>query len=427
MASICFFFQVHQPYRLRRYSVFDTDPFYYDDRKNAEIARRVAERCYLPTTGLLTDLARRHHGDFKVSFAISGSALDQFESFCPDVIDNFRQLVDTGCCELLAEPYHHSLAFLYSRDEFVQQVDMHIDRIKDLFGVTPTVLANTELVYNNDLANYVASLGRFKGTICEGVDRILGYRSPNYIYRPPAMGGSDAQFSLLLKNYRLSDDIAFRFSNRAWADWPLTPEKFVGWVRKATQDGPVCNLFMDFETFGEHQSVHTGIFDFLDALPGQVFESGDGDLGFATPTECIEHHEPVGEYDVPHMISWADTERDLSAWIGNAMQSNALQELFKLERPIKDRLAAASTPEERQHARYLLQDWRKLTTSDHVYYMCTKHFADGVVHQYFNPYASPYDSYINFMNVLDNLRARLAQAPKSQKSTTTIPKPSHAT
>ncbi|MCK4873648.1 MAG: glycoside hydrolase family 57 protein [Phycisphaerales bacterium] len=419
MVAVCFYFQVHQPYRLRRYSVFDTDPFYFDDRKNAELCRRVAERCYRPATELLIDLCRRHAPHFKVSFSISGTILDQLESFSPDILDLFKRLVDTGACELLAEPYHHSLAFLYSRDEFTRQVDLHTERIASLFGVQPTVFCNTELVYNNDLAYYVASMGRFRGILCEGVDRILGYRSPNHVYRPPNTDASSngRPFALLLKNYRLSDDIAFRFSNRDWPHWPLTAETFADWIARIDGEGEVCNLFMDYETFGEHQNVQTGIFDFLEQLPEAVLGHNGSEMSFKTPSECLDAHEPVDEYDVPHMISWADTERDLSAWVGNAMQSNALHELFKLESPIRDKLASAMTLEEKKHAGYILTDWRKLTSSDHVYYMCTKHYADGVVHKYFNPYASPYDGYINFMNVLDNLRARLNRSVAAASAT----------
>jgi alpha-amylase len=412
MVSICFYFQVHQPYRLRRYSVFDTDPFYFDNAKNMEICRRVADLCYRPTTRLLIDLCQRFHPDFRVSFSLSGTVLDQFEAFCPDVIELFQQLVATGCCELLAEPYDHSLAFLYSRDEFVEQVDRHTQRLQSLFGVTPRVFCNTELIYNNDLAAFLHQMGRFHGALCEGVDRILGYRTPNIAYRPPNIPAADAgsPLTLLLKNYRLSDDIAFRFSNQDWEDWPLTPAKFVDSISRIEGSGSTCNLFLDYETFGEHQNTETGIHDFLAQLPEAALSAGS--LNFRTPSQVIEESDPQEAYDVPHMISWADTERDLSAWIGNAMQANALHELYRLERAIKDKLDSAESTEQEQHASYILEDWHKLTASDHVYYMCTKHFADGVVHQYFNPYASPYDGYINFMNVLDNLRTRLTRTPQ---------------
>ncbi len=426
MASVVFYFQVHQPFRLKRYTVFDTNHFYFDTQKNGEICRKVADKCYRPATSLMLDLVRRHKGRFKIAYALTGVVLDQLQEFCPDVLDIFKRLNDTGCVEFVGETYYHSLSFLYSRAEFTEQVNMHTRKIQQLFGQTPRVFRNTELIYNNDLAHFVHSMTdegldpknpkgtgkkRWLGAICEGTDPILGFRSPNYVYKPPhtGQGPHDKPFGLLLKNYRLSDDIAFRFSNRGWAEWPLSAEKFAGWVHHINGDGFLCNLFMDYETFGEHQWADTGIFQFLDALPEKVFDTAPGQNHFNTPSEALERFDPVGVYDVPHMISWADTERDLSAWLGNAMQSNALQETYKLERPIKDRLARAlaGTDEgEKSEAAHLLEDWRKLTTSDHFYYMCTKYWSDGDVHKYFSPYDSPYDSYINFMNVLDNVRQR---------------------
>jgi len=387
--SICFYFQVHQPFRLRRYSVFDTDHHYLDDAKNAELCRKVTAKCYLPATRLILDLVRRYEGHFRVSYSLSGVILDQFERYAPEVIDVFQRLAETGCVEFLTETYYHTLSFLYSRDEFAEQVAMHRDRIAQLFGCTPQVFRNTELVYNNDLGAYVADMG-FKGAICEGADHLLGYRSPNYVYRPP----STDKVALLLKNYRLSDDMAFRFSNRHWSEWPLTAEKFAGWIGQVNGKGHTVNLFMDYETLGEHQWAETGIFEFLNHLPHEVFKCRDNN--FKTPSEVIDTYPVSGVYDVPHMISWADTERDLSAWLGNAMQSNALHELYRLEKDVK----ASGDPN-------ILRDWRIMQTSDHFYYMCVKYFSDGDVHKYFNPYDSPYDSYINFMNALDNLRSRL--------------------
>jgi alpha-amylase len=429
MASVVFYFQVHQPYRLNRYTVFDNTHFYFDTKKNGDICRKVADKCYRPATSLILDLVKRHKGNFKVSYAITGVVLDQLAEFAPDVLDLFKQLADTGCCEFIGETYYHSLSFLYSRHEFTEQVNMHTRKIQELFGQTPRVFRNTELIYNNDLAHFVSNMTdeglpgtdpkkpkkRFMGCICEGADHILGYRSPNYVYRPPHTGAGPhgKPFGLMLKNYRLSDDIAFRFSNRGWAEWPLTAEKFADWVNQINGDGYLCNLFMDYETFGEHQWDQTGIFEFLRSLPEKVFDVNPGHNHFNTVSEALERFEPVGEYDVPHMISWADTERDLTAWLGNAMQSNALLETYKLERGLKERLKRAMAngdEHEKTEAAHALADWRKLTTSDHFYYMCTKYWADGDVHKYFSPYDSPYDAYINFMNVLDNMRARAMPA-----------------
>ncbi|MCH8822189.1 MAG: alpha-amylase [Planctomycetes bacterium] len=400
MASVCIYFQVHQPFRLRRYSVFDNDPFYFDNDANKAIFEKVANKCYRPATQKILDLVKRHQGRFKVAYSISGVALEQFEAWGPDVIDLFQQLKETGACEFLAETSHHSLSFLSSREEFIEQVSIHHDLVKRLFGYEPQVFRNTELTYSNEVASHIASQGKYKGILCEGVDQLLGYRSPNYVYVPPGTHGnlSGARVKLLLKNHRLSDDIAFRFSDRNWSEWPLKAETFAKWVDQINGEGYICNLFMDYETFGEHQWEDTGIFEFLDSLPEKIFDVNPGQNDFATPSECIERYEPVGEYDVKHMTSWADTERDLSAWLGNSMQEAAAAELYRLEEPIKARYAAGDE--------YILEDWRKLTTSDHLYYMCTKYWADGDVHKYFSPYDSPYDSYINFMNVLDSLRTR---------------------
>ena len=392
MASVCFYFQMHQPYRLRRYSVFDTEPSYFDTYRNAEILRSIAGRCYEPAAKRLLKLVQKYDGRFKVSFSITGVLADQLKRHAPDALKLLVELAQTGHVEVLGETYHHSLAFLYSREEFTDQLDLHTKLIEETFGQTPRVFRNTELIYNNDLAHYVAGLNRFDGVLAEGADAVLSGRAPTQVYRPPHTDS----LKLLLKHYRLSDDIAFRFSNRDWPEWPLTAEKFAGWVSRIGTNGTpgdLCNLFLDLETFGEHQWEQTGIFEFLDALPGEILKDKANQI--VTPSQAIAQHESADEFDVPHMISWADTERDLSAWLGNAMQSNALHELYKLEQPIKRAGDAA-----------LLEDWRRLTTSDHFYYMCTKYFADGDVHKYFNPYESPYDSYINFMNVLDNVRTR---------------------
>lgn len=411
MPAVCFYFQVHQPHRLRRYSVFDTDERYVDDAKNAEIMRKVAEKCYRPATRVLLEQVRRHAGAFRIAFSLSGTALEQMESYAPDALESFRALVATGHVELLNETYHHSLACLYSPAEFEDQVRLHARKVHSVFGQTPTVFRNTELLYSNAIVGQIAALkdasgkGMFNAMLCEGTVRELARRSAGWVYRPPGdVRGRDGRpFALLTKNYRLSDDIAFRFSNRAWEGWPMTPQAFAKAIADQKAD-EVVNLFMDFETFGEHQWSDTGIFDFLSGLPSAVLAQRG--TRFLTPSEVAREHETRAVLDVPNPTSWADTERDASAWCGNAMQQNALAELFALEKPIKHLVSRAGGQAEAS-ARAILLDWRRLTTSDHAYYMSTKWFADGDVHQYFSPYESPYDSYINFMNVLDSLRARV--------------------
>ena len=401
MASVVFYFELHQPFRLRRYSVFDTDPFYFDNAANERILLKVADKCYRPATAKLLDLVQRHDRRFRVTFSVSGTALQQLEQWAPDVLDTLRRLVDTGACELLDETSHHSLAFLFSKPEFDAQVKAHNAEIARLFnGYRPRSFRNTELIYGNELAGHVAWLGGYRAVLCEGTDRLLAGRSPNYVYAPPARATPHGHepVRLMLKNYRLSDDIAFRFSDRNWKEWPLDAHRFAKWVNQINGDGNVCNLFMDYETFGEHQWASTGIFEFLDALPGAVFDVNPGHNDFQTVTEAAERHAPAGEYGCEGFISWADSERDLSAWLGNPLQDNAAAQLFGLEEAVKARHAAGD--------QWILEDWRKLTTSDHLYYMCTKYWADGDVHKYFSPYETPYDAYINFMNVLDNLRTR---------------------
>jgi alpha-amylase len=398
---VCFYFQVHQPYRLRHYTIFDSDANYFDEARNGEICRKVAGKCYLPTNRLLLRLIKEHRGRFRVAFSLTGVVLEQFRQFAPDVLASFQELADTGCVEFLGETYYHSLSFLFNRDEFAEQVRMHRQLIEELFGQRPCVFRNTELIYNNDLAREIERLGGFKAVLTEGADHILGYRSQNYDYRPP-----DTQnLKLLLKNFRLSDDIAFRFSNRQWSEWPLRPGKFGQWVNAVNGNGYTVNLFVDYETFGEHQWEDTGIFGFLRELPGEILKHPDND--FKTPGEVADSYDAVGTVDVPGLISWADTERDLSAWLGNNMQHNAITHLYELAEAVH----RTANPD-------LLRDWRRLQISDHFYYMCTKYFSDGDVHKYFNPYASPYDSYINFMSVLDNLRSRCTrQAPRQDIAT----------
>ncbi|MDI6726084.1 MAG: glycoside hydrolase family 57 protein [Smithellaceae bacterium] len=385
MPGVCLYFQVHQPCRLRHYTVFriGRDHEYFAEEDNREILAKVAQKCYLPANRILHDLIRQYQGDFRVAFSLSGVALDQFSRYHPEVMDSFKGLADTGCVEFLNETYYHSLAFLYSDKEFARQVKLHQEKISLHFGQQPTTFRHTELIYNNELAAAIKQLG-YRTILTEGADRILGWRSPNYAYQPANI----PEVTLLLRNYRLSDDISFRFSNRAWSGFPLTADKYAHWLHQIFRQGDIINLFMDYETFGEHQWRETGIFDFLSALPGEILKHPD--FVFMTPGEASREIKPIAELNIPEFISWADTERDMSAWQGNNMQKDAARSLYQL---------AESLPEGDER---LMDIWGRLQTSDHFYYMCTKWFADGTVHKYFNPYQSPYDAYINYMNILDD-------------------------
>lgn len=395
MPAVCFYFQVHQPWRVKHYRIFDIgkDHQYFNHEgfgnlNNRQILEKVANKCYLPTNYILLELLERFP-EFKISFSISGVALEQFEKFCPELINSFQKLVRTGRVEILSETYYHSLSYLYSKDEFKKQVQMHKDKIKELFNYSPSVFRNTELIYNNDITREIEEMG-YKGILTDGVDHILGWRSPNFVYKP--VGANSIK--LLLKNYRLSDDIAFRFSQQSWEEYPLYSSKFAQWVSAYNGNGEVVNLFMDYETFGEHQPAESNIFEFLRYLPLEILKNPDN--SFVTPREAVELFNPVAELDIPHFISWADMERDLSAWLENNMQKEAINKIYELEEDIL-KINDAS----------LLEDWRKLQTSDHFYYMCTKWFNDGDVHKYFNPYESPYDAFISYMNVLNDLKIRI--------------------
>lgn len=375
---------------------------YFDDASatdlnNQRILQKVAKKSYIPTNKLLLELLKTYP-KFKVSFSLSGVLLDQLEQFSPETLELFQELVKTGRVEILDETYYHSLAFLHSKSEFKHQVKLHRDKVKQLLGVTPRVFRNTELIYNNEVAQVVEEMG-YQGILAEGADHILGWRSPNFLYQPQGT----KKIKTLLKNYKLSDDIAFRFSSKDWTEYPLTAPKFAAWVSAVNGNGNLVNLFMDYETFGEHQWEDTGIFEFLKALPGEVLKHPDND--FVTPSEAIERYPAMGELDVPYYISWADVERDLSAWLSNPMQHDAMQKIYDLEENI---LASGD--------RKLIDDWRKLQTSDHFYYMCTKWFADGDVHKYFNPYSSPYEAFIAYMNVINDLKLRIPQKSKQSKT-----------
>lgn len=398
MPSVCFYFEVHQPYRVRAYDAFQVGRHhdYFDDKLNREVMQKVARKCYLPANAAMLRLIERHRGKFRVAFSITGVALEQMRAYAPEAIESFRRLVDTGAVELLAETYYHSLASRYDLEEFREQVAMHTRLMQQLFGVTPRVFRDTELIYDDALGREVAALG-YRGILSEGPDDVLDWRSPNFVYRT-----ADADLPLLLKNYRLSDDIAFRFSNRGWSDFPLTADKFARWVHQLSDSGNTVNLFMDYETFGEHHWPETGIFEFLDHLPNAVLAHPA--WSFRTPSEVIETYPPIAPLSFPRTASWADSARDLSAWNGNDMQARALSRIYALGARIKRRNNPA-----------LLALWRKLTTSDHFYYMSTKWFGDGEVHAYFSPYESPYEAFINYMNALDDLeQSVLAAGPSNE-------------
>lgn len=394
--AIVLYLHVHQPYRVRHYTVFDSgadhnyfDAAYEDDTSNERILRKVAEKSYLPTNARLLKFLQ-DNPSFKLSLSLTGTVIEQLERWCPEALESFKALTDTGRVEILAETYHHSLAFFYSRSEFEIQVEMHKQKVQAVFGQTPRVFRNTELAYNNDLAHWADQAG-YKGILAEGWDPILGWRNPNFMYQPTYTDN----IRLLLKNYKLSDDIAFRFGDQNWSEWPLTADKFAHWLSEDHQ-ATNFNLFMDYETFGEHQWQESGIFAFLDHLPSEWLKT-EGHT-FMTVSEAIDTFEPVDRIDMPQTVTWADTERDLSAWLGNAMQHNAVNALYGLA----DKIIGSNDL-------VLIENWRRLQTSDHLYYMCTKWFNDGDVHAYFSPYKTPYEAYINFMNVYHDLRFRLAE------------------
>ena len=397
MKTVNLYFQVHQPWRLKVYRFFNIgkDHNYLDDFTNRAIMQKVARQCYLPMNALLLNLIKEHKGAFKCSFSITGSAVEQFRAYAPEVLDSFRALAETGCVEFLAETYSHSLAALSSKEDFVEQVKLHSKMIKEEFGKKPVAFRNTELIYSDQIGEMVSALG-FKTILAEGAKHVLGWKSPDYVYT----NAIDNRLRVLLRNYKLSDDIAFRFSNQGWDQYPLTAEKFAGWVKEDA--GEVVNLFMDYETFGEHQNASTGIFEFMRALPDAVLANTQ--LKFVTPSEAAAKHQPVAPLHVPYAISWADEERDTSAWLGNELQNEAFEKLYSLEKGV-----LAAKDEE------LLADFRKLQESDHFYYMCTKFFSDGAVHKYFNPYDTPYEAFINYMNVLSDFALRVEKKNNKPK------------
>ncbi len=392
MKAICFYFQIHQPFRLKRYRFFDigNDHYYYDDFANDDIITRIAHHSYIPAAESLLRMIEQSNGAFRCALSITGVALEQCEHYVPEFIDLLKKLADTGKVEFLAETYAHSLASLAEPEEFAAQVKAHDDKIFELFGVRPKVFRNTELIYCDDLAPQIAAMG-YKGVITEGAKHILGWKSPNYVYS----AASAPKLKMLLKNSKLSDDISFRFSNSEWDAYPLTADKYIDWIANTPDDEQIVNLFINLETFGELQNRDTGIFQFLEALPRFAKERG---IDFWTPSEAISKLKPVGELSVMHPISWADEARDTSAWLGNKLQNEAFSKLYS----VAERVRLCDD-------RRLKQDWYYLQASDHLFYMATKHMNDGAVHSHFSPYETPFQAFTNYMNVLSDFIVRVEE------------------
>ena len=417
MRTICFYFQIHQPFRFRRYRFFDmgVNHYYYDDYSNESILKRHEAKSYLATNKILLDVIKEYGTRFKVAFSISGTALDQMELYAPELLESFQKLAKTGCVEFLGETYSHSLASLKNRDEFEMQVKAHSDKIQQLFGKRPTAFRNTELIYNDEIGSWVADMG-FKIALTEGAKHILGWKSPNFVY----CNAINPKLKLLLRNYKLSDDIALLFSNKGWSEYPLTTEKFVGWLKNLDAKEEVVNLFMSYETFGTFHGADSGIFDFLRALPKAVFTHSK--LTFSTPSEIADNLQPIAPMNFMHPVSWRDEARDVSVWLGNELQLEASNKLYAL----RDKAMNCGDP-------VLQKDWQYLQVSDHFFYMSTKFFTDGM-HSSFNPYNSPYDAFINYMNILSDFELRVNQcigskvveekkiAPIMQQKTEAAPK-----
>ncbi len=399
MLNIILYFQVHQPTRLHRYGVLDIgrSDSYFDDTLNRKIIDKISEKCYLRMNRLLLDLIDAWQGRFKIAFSITGAFIDQLRHFRPDVLESFDLLAQTGQVEFIGETYYHSLSFLFDETEFLEQVKMQSDLMEAQFGFAPVTFRNTELIYSDKIADLVTHMPQFKTILTEGADKVLGWRSPLYAYKT-----HNHNQLLLLKYYPLADDIAFRFSDKKWPGYPLTVDTFVNWLEKLPLIEPAdrnlyVNLFMDYETFGEHQWSDTGIFEFISRLPAKVLENDF--LGFTRPCEVPENlnYDPY-PLSIPEPISWADTERDLSAWLSNSLQWNATKTFYD----ILERIKLDGKTE-------LLETARKLSTSDLYYYMCTKYFQDGDVHKYFSPYSTPEQAYVYFVNILADLEKRVEE------------------
>ncbi len=389
--AICFYFQVHQPFRLKRYRFFDLghDHYYYDDFSNESIMRKVAGKCYLPANKVIMDLIQKHKGKFKVAFSLSGIVINQFRLYAPEVLESFRQLAETGMVEFIAETNAHSLASLKNRSQFEHQIEIHREMMKTFLGVETTSFRNTELIYSDQIGSWIADMG-FKSMLTEGAKHVLGWKSPNYLY----CNAVNPRLKVLLRNFVLSDDLAFRFSNKSWSAWPLTADKYASWLNKLAPKSELVNIFLDYETFGEHNWKETGIFDFLQHLPGAILKKTP--FRFMTPSEIADTLQPVSAISVTSPISWADEERDITAWMGNELQVAALDKLYELSDKVK-----------KCNDEQMNKDYEYLQSSDHFYYMATKFFSDGAVHAYFNPYETPYDAFMNYMNVLSDFEIRV--------------------
>ncbi|MDR1556345.1 MAG: glycoside hydrolase family 57 protein [Tannerellaceae bacterium] len=393
MKTICFYFQIHQPFRLKRYRFFDigNDHYYYDDFQNEEIIRQMAERCYVPANKMILEMIKSGGGKFKAAFSMSGTALEQMEIYTPEVIDGFRELMKTGNVEFLTETYAHSLSSLGDPEEFKEQVKLHRNKIYNLFGVYPKVFRNTELIYSDEISDIVYEMG-YKGMITEGAKHVLGWKSPNYVYTSIIQ----PQLKLLLKNDRFSEDISIRFHNYSWSEYPLTADKYMSWIASTPGEEQIINLFMNYDVMGSFHPAESGIFEFFRALPRYAEEKG---IGFSLPSEVFALLKPVGSVSVPYPMSWVDEEKDCSSWLGNVLQ----QEAFGKITQISERVRLIND-------RRIRQDWNYLQSSDHFYYMNTKHPGE----RGFSPYDNPYEAFNNYMNVLSDFIFRVnAQYPSS--------------
>ncbi len=397
MKAICFNFEIHQPFRLKRYRFFDIgkDHYYYDDFLNDDIMARIAHSSYIPAAETLLRMIEESDGRFRCSIAISGIVFEQFEQYAPEFIDLLRRLADTRCVEFVAQPYAYSLASLTDPEEFADQIAATCSLLKNRFGVTPKIVRNTELIYCDDLAPQLVAMG-FKGAMTEGAKHILGWKSPDYIYT----AASAPKLKLLLRNSKLSDDIAFRFSDTSWSEFPLTADKYIEWIASTPAEEQIVNIYLNLETLGDIQPATSGIFQFMEALPRFAAERG---IDFMTPSDAIAKIKPVGELSVMHPISGADEARDTSAWMGNRLQNEAVEKLYSVAERVR-----------KCDNRRLKQDWQYLQTCDHFFYMSTKRKADGAAHSMFSPYETPFQAFTNYMNVLADFLMRVAEEFPSQ-------------